>query len=193
MVPTNRMFYWTFCSVSNRYREPSKRILLAVILEKVQHFSWKVQHAFVIAKRSPLYRVYIHALSVHTKSLFLRHFTRIGWDEGGGAVQCSPPPLRPQPSLVSCFLITMQPGQWSVSGLYCIMGTGERRLCYLHLGSWHPSPAQSLDTRSWCCLCGLSGQTPHTKILSLTASNIPLGGPILGLDHPHSLTVHCWV
>ena len=96
MEPPNRMFYWTFCSVSNRYREPSKRILLAVILEKVQHFSWKVQHAFVIAKRSPLYCMYIHALSVHTKSLFLRHFTRIGWDEGGGAVQCSPPPLRPQ-------------------------------------------------------------------------------------------------
>ena len=118
MEPLNRMFYWTFYSVSNRYTEPSKRILLAVILEKVQHFSWKVQHAFVIAKRSPLYRVYIHALSVHTKSLFLRHFTRIGWDEGGGAVQCSPPPLRPQPSLgVSCFLITVQPGQWSVSGL----------------------------------------------------------------------------
>ena len=189
MEPLNRMFYWTFYSVSNRYTEPSKRILLAVILEKVQHFSWKVQHAFVIAKRSPLYRVYIHALSVHTKSLFLRHFTRIGWDEGGGAVQCSPPPLRPQPSLgVSCFLITRQSGQWSVSDLGCI---GERS--YLHLGSWHLSPAQPLDTRSWCSLCGLSGQTRHTKVLSLTASNIPLGGPILGLDHPHSLTVHCRV
>ena len=135
MEPPNRMFYWTFYTVSNRYREPSKRILLAVILEKVQHFSWKVQHAFVTAKRSPLYRVYIHALSVHTKSLFLRHFTRIGWDEGGGAVQCSPPPLRPQPSLVSCFLITMQPGQWSVSGLYCIMGDWREETAAL-LTSW---------------------------------------------------------
>ena len=77
--------------------------------------------------------MYIHALSVHTKSLFLLHFMRIGWDEGGGVLRCS---VRPRPlTITECQLLSdyiMQSRDNCQAQTGC---RGERESVYSHLGS----------------------------------------------------------
>ena len=55
-----------------------KRMLLAVTLKKLQHFFWKVQHAFVIVKYLLYTACYSRFKCTHQKFI-PKHFTTIGW------------------------------------------------------------------------------------------------------------------